>query len=383
MKVYYCYLEIFDEETQQWEYVANPNQLPEDLYYDQFFSDIDRESLFFFFKEMENQGELTLLTKWKGIPADASFSVTNNYYFYLENIKMCTDASYFYLNELFDFEYNLTIDLYKFPRHEYKNFKEYNYENKQINSQKHISFRNYLGDTFIEELNLLKRFERYGNCRIIYFVDADLNGWDDETIQPEPYFKRFDRAIVDKDITGDDYGRIETSNYRILTCFITKTATLENEEAVERQENLGIRVRDIFLNHLKKTIPIQDYEIHNARLTQQFWILEKIFVFGYYNGRVDDETVGYFCGNYPIFKSSLTSYESFTYGDDYEVDCGGYGFRSRFDFETFKLILRGFCEKFEFEIKIIFELFLKIPKTNNYKYLLKELEEKLSKRNSE
>ena len=380
MIIYYCFLEVFDEQLGKWEHVNNPNQQPEDLHYGQFFTEIDRESLFFFFQDLENQQEAVLLTKWKGLPNDASNYVIKNYNHLVEEVSLCNALSYFELNEFFDFKYDTTFNLYKLPKWEYKNYKEYCYEDKLKNNRKQISYKSYLGDSFFEDLNAIKNYERIGKCRIIYFADSG-NRWRDGIIEPEPYFKRHHHTKIACDITKDDYGKIELSNYLILSSFIEKNATIQNEEIVERIENFGIKIRDVFLNHLKEIIPIQEYNLNNARLTQRFWILEKLFAFGYHNGIVNDESIGYYCGHSPIFKDgsveAIKHFSIYASDNEIEVDCGCYVFESLFEFDKFELILRGFCEKWEREIQILSWLFSRIVETVNYDELLLELKEKL------
>ena len=380
MIVYYCFLEVFDEEIGKWEHVKTPNQQPEDLHHGQFFTEIDRESLFFFCQDVENQQEAVLLTKWKGLPNDASNYVIKNYTHLVEEVQFCNVVSCFNIDELSDFEYDSTFNLYKLPKWEYKNYKEYCYADKLKHNRKQISYKSYLGDSFFEDLNAIKNYERFGKCRIIYFADSG-NRWRDGIIEPEPYFKRHNQTKIDFDITEDDYGKIELSNYLMLSSFVEKNAAIQNEEVVEKLENLGITIRDIFLDYLKGIISIQEYNINNAQLTQRFWILEKLFAFGYHNGVVNKESIKDYCGHAPVFNDgSIEATEHFSQYSNYEdieVDCGRYAFKSLFEFEKFKLILRGFCEKWEREIQILSWLFSRIAETDNYDELLLELKEKL------
>lgn len=380
MIVYYCFLEVFDEQFGKWEHVNNPNQQPEDLHYGEFFTEMNRESLFFFFQDLENQQEAVLFPKWKGLPNDASNYVIKNYNHLVEEVQFCNVVSCFNLNELSDFKYDSTFNLYKLPKWEYKNYKEYCYEDKLKHNRKQISYKSYLGDSFFEDLNAIKRYERFGKCRIIYFADSG-NRWRYDIIEPEPYFKRNNQTKIDIDITEYDYGKIDLTNYLMLCLFIEKNAAIKNEVVIEKLENLGIKIRDIFLDYLKGRILIQEYNINSAQLTQRFWILEKLFAFGYHNGIVNNETIEDFCGDSPIFKDdSIEAIEHFSQYANYDeilVDCGRYAFESLFEFEKFKLILRGFCDKWEREIKILSWLFVKIKEANNYERLLVDLEEKL------
>ena len=99
----------------------------------------------------------------------------------------------------------------------------------------------------------------------------------------------------------------------------------ENEEIIERIENLGIKIRDIFLDYLNEIIPLQEYNMNKARLTQRFWILEKLFAFGYHNGEVNNESIKDFCGDSPIFNDgsftlhsadNTSSYKNVYYSDN-------------------------------------------------------------------
>lgn len=381
MIIYYCFLEVFDEEIGKWEHIKTPNQQPEDLHYGQFFTEMDRESLFFFFQDVENQQEAVLFPKWKGLPNDVSNFVFKNYNHLVEEVSLCNVVSYFELNELLDFKYDTTFNLYKLPKWEYKNYKEYSYADKLKHKRKQISYKSYLGDSFFEDLNAIKSYERFGKCRIIYFADSG-NRWREGIIEPEPYFKRHHHTKIDCDITKDDYGKIELSNYLILSSFIEKNATIQNEEVIEKMENLGIKIRDVLLNYLKGRIPIQEYAICNALLTQRFWILEKLFAFGDHNGEVNKESIKCYCGHSPVFNDgSIEATEHFSQYSNYEdieVDCGRYAFKNINEFEKFKLILRDFCEKWEREIQILSWLFSRITKTNNYDDLLEELKKKLN-----
>ena len=164
MIVYYCFLEVFDEEIGKWEHVNNPNQHPEDLHYGQFFTEMDRESLFFFFQDVENQQEAVLLTKWKGLPNDASNFVKNQYIFYLKKYPFVMWLPLFYLNEISDFEYDSTFNLYKLPKWEYKIIRSIVMQDKLKHNRKQISYKSYLGDSFFEDLNAIKNYERFGKC---------------------------------------------------------------------------------------------------------------------------------------------------------------------------------------------------------------------------
>ena len=107
----------------------------------------------------------------------------------------------------------------------------------------------------------------------------------------------------------------------MLSSFIEKNATIQNEEVVEKLENLGIKIRDVFLDYLKEIIPIQEYNINNAQLTQRFWILEKLFAFGYHNGVVNKESIEDYCGHAPVFNDgSIEATEHFSmYSSDTEI----------------------------------------------------------------
>ena len=163
-----CYLEVFDEETNQWEYVAESDDAePINHWYNNLDPFFDRFNLSYLITAIENKEYLPFFTKYKGLPIDCSIPIVNAYNFYFYEIKMCQSASYSYLPELFDFDYNKTINLREISKKELKLLYPEIYESKkQIISQKE-----WLGEDFFIELNKTKqRFERYKNCRLIYFL---------------------------------------------------------------------------------------------------------------------------------------------------------------------------------------------------------------------
>lgn len=163
-----CYLEVFDEETKQWEYVAESDDAePINNWFNNLDSFFDRFNLSYLFIDIENKEHIPLLTKHKGLPIDCSKPIVNAYNFYFYEVKMCHSASYSYLSEILDFDYNKTINLKEIPNKDLELFyPEIHESKKQI-----ISHKEWLGEDFFIELQETKhRFERYPNCRLIYFV---------------------------------------------------------------------------------------------------------------------------------------------------------------------------------------------------------------------
>lgn len=163
-----CYLEVFDPETNQWEYVAKSDDAePINNWYNNLDPFFNTYSAGYLFTATENKEHLALFVKFKGLPTDCSVPIVKAYDFYFHEITMCHSASYCYLSELLEFDYNKTINLKEIPEKDLELFYPKIYESKkQI-----ISHKEWLGDNFFIELKETKqRFERYPNCRLIYFV---------------------------------------------------------------------------------------------------------------------------------------------------------------------------------------------------------------------
>ena len=90
-----CYLELFVEETNQWEYVAKSNE-PEEInnWYNNLETFFEEFNLSYLFRAIENSEQPTLLGKYKGLPPDCAKPIVNAYHFYFEEVSMCQNASY-------------------------------------------------------------------------------------------------------------------------------------------------------------------------------------------------------------------------------------------------------------------------------------------------
>lgn len=169
-----CYLEVFDEETNLWEYVAKSDE-PESInsWFNNLESFFDEFNLSYLFKAIENDEQVMLLDKYKGLPIDCSETIRNSYYFYFEEVPMCHSASYFYLYELFNFDYNKSMNLGVIAKKDLKLWYPEIYKSKQ----EKISFNKWLGLDYFEELQLIRnRFYKYPKCRIIFFLyDIDID----------------------------------------------------------------------------------------------------------------------------------------------------------------------------------------------------------------
>ena len=167
-----CYLEIFDEETNQWEYVANSKE-PEviNMWCNNLESFFDEFNLSFLFTDIENQQEQVLFTNYKGLPTDCSTVIQHCYWFHFEEVKMCSQASFLNLYELLTFDYSKTISLKEISKTNLKLM----YPEIYSTRKKSITHREWLGEEFFNELQKTnQRFVKYPNCRIIYFI-YDIN----------------------------------------------------------------------------------------------------------------------------------------------------------------------------------------------------------------
>lgn len=163
-----CYIEVFDEDSNQWEYVTKTNE-PETInnWHNNLESFFDEFNLSYLFKTIENKGQNTLFDKYKGLPLDCSETIRKSYDFYFEEVTMCHSASYFYLSEIFRFNYNKSFNLIEIAKKDLKIFYPEIYKSKR----KEISYKNWLGVKYFEELKLIRnRFQKYHNGRIIYFL---------------------------------------------------------------------------------------------------------------------------------------------------------------------------------------------------------------------
>jgi len=163
-----CYLEIFDEETNQWEYVTKTND-PEtiNIWHNNLESFFDEFNLNYLCIAIENRGSQTLFPKYKGLPLDCSETIRNSYYFHFEEVTICHSASYFNLVDILNFDYNKVIDLTKIAPNDLKIFYPEIYKGKQ----KEISFKEWFGANYFDELEFIRnRFYKYSKCRIVYFL---------------------------------------------------------------------------------------------------------------------------------------------------------------------------------------------------------------------
>ena len=167
-----CYLEFFDEETNQWEYVPNSSE-PEPINHcynnlEQFFGEFN---LSFLFTDIENQEQKIVFDNYKGLPTDCSTIIQNCYWFHFDEVKMCSQASYLNLSELLSFEYGKTISIKEISKTNLKLL----YPEIYSTRKKSITHREWLGEEFFIELQKTnQRFVKYPNCRIVYFI-YDIN----------------------------------------------------------------------------------------------------------------------------------------------------------------------------------------------------------------
>lgn len=163
-----CYLEVFDEETKQWEYVTSSNE-PEkiNMFYNNLDEFFETHNLFYLVVAIENEGEQLLFTKYKGLPKTCSQTITNIYHFYFDSVKFCQHVSFIDFNELLTFDYNRLITFEKISKTDL----EYLVPDIAIEKKMVITHREWLGEDFFIELYKTKqRFGKYSACRLIYFT---------------------------------------------------------------------------------------------------------------------------------------------------------------------------------------------------------------------
>lgn len=169
-----CYLEVFDEDTNHWEYVPESEDAePINCWYNNLDPFFDKFNLSYLVTAIENKEQPPLFTKYKGLPIDCSIPIVNAHHFYFQEISMCQSASYAYLSELLDFDYNKTINLKEIPKKDLELFYPEIYESKRQS----IAHEEWLGkDFFLELQQVNQRFGKYSNTRFIFFVyEIDIN----------------------------------------------------------------------------------------------------------------------------------------------------------------------------------------------------------------
>ena len=182
MEVTYCFIEGFNKSSQQWEllfdkrslnydfsifvsgyneitkqqsYYCSYPELPEKI--DTFFnSDIDSHTLLHCFQKIENQSGTS--AKNKEIPQNVSPDLQSKYNFLFEEVGVCCEASGIILHELIHFDYNPRFNIYTLPKYRFKELKEFCYEDFKARQEKFISYRDYLGKAYFEELEYLQSF---------------------------------------------------------------------------------------------------------------------------------------------------------------------------------------------------------------------------------
>lgn len=309
MEVVYCFVEVFNKSSHKWELIFDKRSLNYDFsifvssyneitkqqsYYcsypelpektDTFFnSGIDSHTLFHCFQKIENQHGNS--TKNKGIPQNVSPDLQSKYNFLFEEVGVCCEASGVILHELIHFDYDQRFNIYTLPKYRFKELKEFCYQDFVANKEKHISYRDYLGKTYFEELEYLQSFGDSCSVRIIYFV-ADRNELWESIEVVAPYFK--EGINIEKrvhDISDKDYWNIECMNYNLLSYFIKKIS--RNEAENDRLEYLAAMARDIVLENLKSLL--NGTVVDNSRndLISRFEIIEKLFVLSCNKGKAD------------------------------------------------------------------------------------------------
>lgn len=163
-----CFLEVYDEETDRWNYVsACPFPEPVNCWYNNLDPFFNSHNLYFLFRTLENEGQTSLFPKFKGLPLDCSETIEKAYYFHTEEVNMFYAASFTPLSALFTFDYSTTIDLREVPPVEL----ELLYPQIDIVKKEIITLRQWLGYGFFTELEEIRHFlDKYPTCRLVYFL---------------------------------------------------------------------------------------------------------------------------------------------------------------------------------------------------------------------
>lgn len=169
MELTFCYLEIYNNETNQWECIYDANKPPNLLHdcttyeVEPFF---ERTHLFYVLNKIECNSPLTLFPMCKGLPKDSSHPIVCEYYFWFNKMEICHSASYIDLKELIDFDYSKIFNLKEIHINVLKD-----YYPELVEKEKFlISYKEWLGQDYFTELQKLKHLYENEKSRLIYFV---------------------------------------------------------------------------------------------------------------------------------------------------------------------------------------------------------------------
>ena len=295
--VCYCFVEVFNKNSQEWEFVYNFNEEPfysEGMYiagYCNYPKLTEKEESFFIYNTCENalldcfkviEYGFTDYSKWNGIPQNTSAKVKKDYDHLIGDVKFCTDASHLYLHQLLDFDYEQTFDIYKLEWPRYALVKEYCYEDRMNKEEMHISYRNYLGEGYFKELESLKQLEDPSNIRLVFFAH-DFG--EDCFREVESYFKGKEAGAADE-FGEDELREIEEENWGFIDSFATINGKKSGEET-EKLEYIGRKVRDLFVVHLSKKISGDFRGRKKTKLALVLEVLSEIIILGRNKGKVD------------------------------------------------------------------------------------------------
>ena len=163
-----CYLEVFDDETNQWEYVPESEDAePINCWYNNLDPFFDKFNLSYLFTAIENKEQAPLFTIHKGLPIDCSLPIVNAQHFYFQEITMGKSVSFIYLAELLSFDYNSSINLEHIVPIELEMLYPEIYKNKKQT----VTHKEWLGEEYFIELQITQqRFGKYPNSRFVYFI---------------------------------------------------------------------------------------------------------------------------------------------------------------------------------------------------------------------
>lgn len=313
MEVAYCFVEVFNKSSQQWEllldkrkqyydyssFIGGYNEMTQrwGYYYDYpelpekadvFFNyDINSHALLHCFKRVENPSSDN--KKIRGLPKNASQELQSKYSFLFEEVKVCCEVSHIILHELIHFNYDQKFNIYTLPKFLFKELKAFCYKDMDTGMERFISYQDYLGKPFFEELEYLQSFGDSCSVRIIYFVQDCTELWESIEVV-EPYFKEEINTVKRiHNINDKSYWDIECMNYNLLSYFIKKIS--RNEAENDRIEYLAAEARDILLENLKPLFTETVVDNSRNHLISRFEIVEKLFILGCNKGKAD---VSYF-----------------------------------------------------------------------------------------
>lgn len=163
-----CYLEVLNDKTSQWEYVANSN-VPKAI--NSWFNNLEpffeEFNLYFLLQAIATEDQFNRSIVNNGLLHDCSKIIEKTHHFYFEEIKVCQKITCHNLSNLLVFDYNKTINLMEVTNKQFKRYFPKGFDK----TKQTMTHKEWLGEDYFIELQRTKqRFGETVKCRLICFL---------------------------------------------------------------------------------------------------------------------------------------------------------------------------------------------------------------------